>query len=342
MANVAQTNFSHTYNGAEIIREVFFEPEEDNPALESLYRIVDARDKTNIYLPQKLRKIFRVDSNGCGFSAAGGTFNINDKTISTEKIKANLELCVEEFIDTVWSETLKRGVDINDLSGTDIDTMVREQVVKATRSDLHRLAWFASDATSSGADWNAFDGWIQLFIDNSAAINTDSTFFDLSTQGFEDSSGIVADGAQNAFEKLYEEAGAELLAMPNKVFYVSRGIKDNYLKSLEDQNNSVGQSNLENGVSNITYRGIPVVEVPEWQVNLDDTTNPQNSVVGSHLIVFTTPDNLVIGTDTVSAGGTMNQFKFRYNDDDDEKLKIIAKMKLGAQYVHESLVGVAI
>ena len=244
MANVGQTNFSHTYNGAELITEIFYQPEENNPSVEELYRVMDVRDKKNIYLPQELRKIFRVDTNGCGFTAAGGTFNINDKTISTEKIKANLELCVEEFIDTIWSEVLKRGVDINDLAATDIDEMVRTQITKATRSDIHRLVWFA-DADDADADWTQFDGWISLFLDASADIGA-SCFIDMDSTAFESSDALAAGGALGLLRQMYENATASLRSASNKRFYVTYTVLNNVMTSYEDTQSSSGLNFLIN------------------------------------------------------------------------------------------------
>ena len=54
------------------------------------------------------------------------------------------------------------------------------------------------------------------------------------------------------------------------------------------------------------------------------------------MLVYTVNDNLVIGTDVADAG---SQLKFRSNDDDDELLKIIAKYKMGAQFVFGELIS---
>jgi hypothetical protein len=46
MANVAQTSFSHDYNGREVLTEIFYKPQVDVPAIEGLYRVISTVDKT--------------------------------------------------------------------------------------------------------------------------------------------------------------------------------------------------------------------------------------------------------------------------------------------------------
>lgn len=339
MANVATTSFSHTYAGRELLTEIFYTPQEGVPSIESLYRVIDTVDKTNIYLPATLSKILRKYT-GCGFSAAGGTFAITDKVISTEKVKANVEECVEAFADTVFYEAAKRGVAIDDLSNTVIDEMIRRQFVKGLTSDIHRIYWFA-DANDADADWNQFDGLISLFLDNSAGIGADC-FVNADSTSFETSDALATDGAKGLMKQLYEAADPTLLAMADKKFYVTKTVYDNLLDTYEDLNSSAGLLRMINGSMELTFRGIPVVQVPEWDLHLADSTNPHYTGsglgIGSNLIVFTSPQNLVIGTDVSSPS---SEFKIRYADNDEETMKITSKFKLGAQYVHDKLVCLA-
>lgn len=339
MANVLSTSFSHTYAGRELLTEIFYQPEENVPSIESLYRVIDTVDKTNIYIPNKLRKILRKYTS-CGFTAAGGTFTLSDRTISTEKIKANVEQCVDEFTDTIFAEAMKRGVMVDDLSNTVIDEILRNQFVKGVTSDIHRIFWFA-DANDADADWNQFDGLISLFLDASATIGADC-FIDMDATAFESGDALAVDGAKGLLKQMYEDADVTLLNMDNKQFYVTKTVYDNLLDTYEDTASSAGLLRLIGGTNQLTFRGIPVVQVPEWDVNLADSTNPHYTgsglSIGSNLIVFTTPDNLIVGTDVTSPS---SEFRIRYNDDDDELMKIISKFKLGAQFVHESLVCLA-
>jgi hypothetical protein len=340
MANVAQTSFSHDYNGREVLTEIFYKPQVDVPAIEGLYRVISTVDKTNIYLPAKLTKMLRKYTT-CGFSAAGGTMTIADKTISTEKIKANVEQCADEFTDTIFAEVIKTGVNVDDLSNTIVDEIIKTQFIKGINSDIHRIAWFAVDSTASNIDYRQFDGFFQRFIDASATI-TSARFIDLQATAFESTAtgDLNVDGAYGAMKQMYEKSTEMLKVMSakDKRFYVTHTVYDNLLTTYEDTQSSTGLLRLIDGVETLTFRGIPVIAMPEWDTNLADTDNPLKTTIGKNLIVYTTPDNLIIGTDVTSPS---SEFRVRYNDDDDEKMKVVAKFKLGTQFVHEDLLVVA-
>jgi len=337
MANVLTANFSHTYAGEELINEMFFQPQESVPALSQWYRFIPVKgDKVNVYLPQTLSKILRKYST-CGFSAAGGVTTIVDKTLSVEKIKANLEECVDAWDDTIFAELMKPGVNRDDLSGTLIDNIIRTQYLKAAQSDIHRIAWFA-DANDADADWNQFDGWITNFVDNSASFET-GAFLDLDSDNtnYENSDVLVSNGALNIFRALWAAQSATLRAVPNnmKAFYVTNTFIDNFATTLENQGNSEGQRLIQDGVTTYYFRGVELKAVPEWDTNLADSTNPHYTgsglSIGSNLVVYAAKDNLVFGSD-VSEGST--SFKVRYADDDDETMKLTTKFKLGVQVMH--------
>lgn len=341
MANVVSTSFTHTYAGRELISELFYKPQENVPAIESLYRIVNTVDKTNLYIPGTLSKILRKYT-GCGFTAAGGTLTLTDRVLSTEKIKANVELCVEQFADTIWYEAdVKKGVQIDDLSNTMIDEMVKRQFMKGMYSDVHRMVWFA-DANDADSDWNQFDGLISLFLDASASIGA-TRFVDAETTAFQSSDVLATDGAYGLLKQLYGAQTAELRQVPvaEKKFYVTNTVFDNLMDTYEDLGSSAGLLRLIEG-GKMYFRGIEVVPVPEWDASLADSTNPHYTgsglAIGSNLIVYTAPANIVIGTDVTSP---TSEFKVRYNDDDDELMKVIAKFKLGTQFVHSTLVALA-
>lgn len=344
MAEVLTGNFSHTYAGVEYINELFYQPDEATgvPALSDWYRYVPVvGDSINIYQPQNLKKILRKYST-CGFSAAGGVTTITDKTLTVKKIKANVEECVDTWDGTIFNEMMKTGVDRNDLSGTTIDDIIMRQFKNGIRSDVHRIAWFA-DENDADADWNQCDGWITNFVDNSASIGT-SCFIDMNATSFESGDTLATGGALGLLRQMYESQTAVLRAVPNneKAFYVTNTVIDNYATTLENQNNIEGQRYIQDGVAKYYFRGIELKPVPEWDTNLADSTNPHYTgsglSIGSNLIVYTAKDNLQFGSDITDHTA---ELKARYADDDDEKMKLITKFKLGFQTLHFEYVCLA-
>jgi hypothetical protein len=340
MADVITANFSHTYAGLEFTQSLFYQPEENVPSVASLYNMHDVPgDKKNVYLPLKLRKILRKYTT-CGFTATGGVSTIDDVTISVEKIKANLEECVDTWDDTIFAEMMKKGIQRDDLSNTIIDQVIRRQVDMGLKSDIHRMVWFA-DSDDADNDWKQFDGFISLFLDASASIGA-SCFIDMDSTSFETGDALATDGALGLLRQIWEAQSATLRATSNKQFYVTHTVADNLRTSLENVGTDSGLARIEAGDNGLRFRGVPIVEVPEWDVNLADATNPHYTgsglSIGSNLIVYTTPDNLVVGSDVSSPEA---QVKFRYNDDDDEKMKVVSKFKLGVQIIHAELICLA-
>lgn len=342
MANVLQDNASHTYAGAEVIDTLYYQPEENVPSLADMYQFKEIKgDKANIYLPQKLRKVLKKYTS-CGWAVTGSTTTLNSKTIEVEKIKANLEECVDEWDDTIWAEAMKAGVNRDDISGTVIDGIIKNQVVNGVKSDIHRIAWFAENGDAD-TDWDMFDGWTTLINDNTASLDT-GCFIDMDATAFETSDTLASDGALGLLRQMWGAQNAVLRGLPtaDRRFYVTQTVADNYQTTLEDQSNTVGQMLIVDGVAKLYFRGVELVVVPEWDVNLADSTNPHYTGsgmgIGSNYIVYTAKDNLVFASD-VRAGET--EFKTRYATDDDETMKITQKFKLGAQIVHYELVVVA-
>lgn len=334
MANSVTTSFSHTYNGREFLTELFYKPQEGGQDVFGIYKVMQVVDKTNLYIPGNLSKILRKYTT-CGFSQQG-SLAISDRTISTAKVKSNLEECEDAFDGTIFEEAIKLGVDIDDLQGTIVEDILRTSLMRGLESDIPRITWFA-DSASASTDYDQFDGWVELIQDSSGSVGQ---YFDMNTDSnIEVTGAMVADGAITLFRNMYENQAKTLRAVDRgaKKFYVTSSIMDNYLTTLEDTQNERGQLNLEDGSTIVKFRGIEVVEVKGWDTHLADSDNPQATAVGVNMCVLTTPDNLIVGADVMSPS---NEVKTWYSDDD-EVIRMKVKFKLGAQILHPELISFA-
>ena len=342
MANFITQSFNVTYSGTDITNELFYAPQEGSDDLMGIRKLPNVKVKTNLYLPATLTKIVRAYST-CGFSATGGAIDVSDKTLEVKKMKVNLEQCGDTFYGTVFEEFYGAGTDIDNLEDTIIGDIARRKVLEGIADDNGRIAWFGATSGAS-ADYSQMDGFIQLFIDGSASLDKYVEMTAISN--VEDTAGaLVADGAYELLKYAYENQSQVLRKMPNssKSFRVTSTIVDNLITTYEQlgTGNELGLSMLINGAgeAQLKFRGIPVVEVRGWDTALADSDNPNTTTginIGANLMVYTVNDNLVIGTDV---SDPQAELKFRSNDDDSELLKIIAKYKMGAQFIHGELVG---
>lgn len=342
MANVLTTGgLTHTYGGLEILNELFYQPEEGQVALSAWYKIMpNVRGKANLYIPQTLRKLF-VKYSGCGRPVTTDTFQILDKQIVVETIRADVDQCVSEFEDTVFEEMAGVGNDIDNLDSFLVD-IIRTQIVKGAASDMQRMVWFA-DASSATADYNQIDGFFKIINDDlngaGAMVSRDMSVSD-------ETAGVLnADGALDALRAVVTGASQALRAAADGRIYVTQTVVDNLLETLENTGTDSGLSRIENGPAVMKFRGLELLVVPEWDLNLADAANPVSdatqtwgagTAIGANAIVYTTKSNLIIGTDMSAPDAG---FKFRMNDDDAELLKVTSKLKIGAQILHEEFVS---
>ncbi len=335
MANAVQTSFTHTYAGKELITEIFWQPQEGSDDVFSNYNVMNVRDKKNLYIPGTLQKILKEYSS-CGFSASGN-LTISDRTISTEKVKVNLQQCEDAWDDTIFAESLRTGTDIDDLRGTVVETIIRRKTLEAIRVDIARMCWFGQDGAQ--ADYGPFDGWLELALSSSGDLGQ---VLDMSANGSietaSDNDTLVSDGSITAFRLLWEGQSKTLRSVPkkDKRWFVTATIMDNYLTTLEDTQNEKGQTTLEDGTEIVKFRGQLLVEVLGWDTQLSDSDNPQKTPIGNNLIVYTTPENLIVGSDISDPDANLKMF----HSEETETLKTIAKLKLGAQILHPELMSI--
>lgn len=341
MANFLTQSISNTYSGRDFT-EILFAPQEGSDDLAGVRFIPNIKVKANMYLNSTLTKIVRAYST-CGFSATGGVTDISDRTLEVSKLKVNLEECGDAFYGTIFEEFYGAGTDIDNLLPTVVGDVARRRVAEGIADDNGRIAWFAA-TSSANSDWNQLDGFVQKFIADSASLGQYVEMAAISN--VEDTNGdLVADGAYELLKYAYENQTKVLrqVSKNQKWMRVTCTIEDNLTTTYEQlgTGNNLGLSRLIEGEREmLMFRGIPVVTVTGWDTQLADAANPNsqgNGInIGANMMVYTVNDNLVVGSDV---NDPTSQLKFRSNDDDDELLKIIAKYKMGVQFVFGELIS---
>jgi hypothetical protein len=118
-----------------------------------------------------------------------------------------------------------------------------------------------------------------------------------------------------------------------KKIWVSETVYLQYIEDIEDGGGGdFGLQSMINGITNPTFRGIPVV--PQWSWNNIYDTDLGNTL--SHLIYYGTSRNNVVATDLLTDASTVS---VKYSEDD-ENVKVKARFKLGGNYVHHRFMSV--
>lgn len=337
MASVLGVDFDYTYNGT-LLTEIFTKPTVNTPAINDMFRVIPgSKYKIQATLANPLSKIVKAGTN-CVRTAAG-TVNLTNTTIDLQDMKMFVEFCAEDFEGSVgnWlaEQALKSGVDVDDISGTQINQIISGLLEDSLRRDEFRIISFG-DTNDADADWSQMDGlWTTLLANDgegtSYCVNKTSSF----------GTGALTDGeALAAFKAAYVGADSILDAIPEnqKAFYVTRSVYDNLVASYESI--STG-SDLQvswnvDGIPVVRYRGVPVMKISAWDDYLADATNPLFGDI-EHLLLYTTRENHVLGVENTA---DLNRIRSWYSRDDD-KYYFDSKMRVGYNYLHCDLQTIA-
>jgi len=305
---------------------IFFQPLfKDVIGLNAFKLMSNVRNKQKMGFVNKLEGIVQKKT-GCGFTP-NGKLGVYEREISVSPAKINLEICNDEFKNTLWEEKTKSGNLQYDLSGTEIMDILLQQAREGAAADILKLFWYG-DKASTDINLNIADGIWQVHIPALVAqnlvpyVNTNA------------GTPLAAGDATDFLQEVYDNAPLALKGLPlsMKYFMVSGSVYDWYVKDLQAANVYVGVSMTVNGVADVRFNGIPVIPNYLWDVtDTNDLGAPD-----THRILYTTPENLVFATDMTS---DLNSFMV-FTDDLTEKTYVKANFDLGTNYVHESLFSV--
>ncbi len=332
-------NFTHTYNGDEVL-DLFFKPSVATEEVFNRYRVMpNVVGKSNIYLRGIAEKILKKITT-CSFNSKG-QLELTDKTIETHPVGVHLEQCERAFDGTVFEKAwLNQGTDRTDLTGTVVQELVEQYIADGLERDVPRGLWW-NKVGAADADYDyGFNGWIQLFLADTAALG-----FVLDISAFETAGKLDIDAAASIFQALIEgqTAASRKFGKENLRIYVASSVLDNYKRTLRASGTDFGATIQVNGIDRPAFDGYQIIEIPSWDVDMDDAGNPtvgDLNTTSNSLAILTTPENLIIGIDSQNAAQG-NDAVIWYSLDN-QSLRAVINFQYGCQILHESLFSVAL
>lgn len=185
--------------------------------------------------------------------------------------------------------------------------LLMAKITDALRVSISAKAWLGDSAaavvggggvfTVAGFNaglWTQVNGlWKQIFADGNIPRYTISKNAEASYAAQK----LAAGTSETIFRSMYEDADSRLLGAEDAQFLCTRSIWDNHLTFIESKQYNGGIiSRLEDGVTSMSYRGIPIIMMPEWDRTIrkyQDTTAKHNI---PHRAILTTPGNIPLGT----------------------------------------------
>lgn len=285
---------------------------------------------TGVKSSQKLDKFSTLQkitkANVAGFAGATGV-TYDQRSITVARMEAEVAQAGGAFFNSIKGELLRTGNNKDDISGTKLQQIVADIMMRGVMRDLERQLWF-SDTASGNADYNVYDGILKQLAGLPAG------------QKLAIPSVLTTDTAKTEFQSMIDTMPNE--GMENRsdlVFFATRSLCDNYRATLAAGGQELAYISMVDGTTKLSYQGIPIVELGLWDsvIGADPTLiapalqNNANDFDG-HLAVLTVKNNIVVATDYDSVSGA----DMWYNKDEKEN-RFRLEYVVGTNYKNNEL-----
>ena len=303
-------------------------------------------------------KSITARNSGCATTNAcdPAGFEMEQKELEVYQVSVKQKQCWQEFQNLYIAESYKAGLNMPDLTGTQIADVILDRVRNGIQYDTVRNMW-AGDPLAAVADCSyqsMGDGlWQLLSVGN--AINSGTQLREVSGAG---AAGLyttvgatlaLTDG-QTILSEVWNTAPAELQQTPasEKRIFVTPNVYNAWYADLTQvaATGSVdyGHSEAQAGKQRLYFRGVEVVPVYEWDTALTALTGGDvpplftGATIGTQQTngaIYAAKDNLIIGTNVADPD---NQLKMFY-DEASDNMYVRANFTMGFQYGWDSLVN---
>ena len=324
MAVLNTTDINYTYDGI-LSTEVLVKPMVQHPDILKVFRVIPGiRSKYQLHTTVPLNPIVQAGTGNCTRNEVNNPVSIANRELSTCELGFYLTQCSDVFEGTVYENALKTGTEVRDLTGTEIQKIItNDLIIPAASRDLFKIMSFG-DTGSGDAFINGCDGMWTKLIAGEATYEVKRTTTAIGAT-------LSAGQAIASLEEAYTEAEIILKQIEpgKKKFFVTGSIAEDYQKTLETQNaTEAGWMQIQDGVMKLYYRGIEVVPIYAWDEYLS-----ASSSANPHRILYTSVDNHVIG---VEKANDVNKLDVWFSKDDNV-MKYEGRFKVGYNYVHGDL-----
>ncbi len=292
-----------SYTGKEAaFQETFVLALAKTPLLAQLgFRIEqDIQSSKTFYKTGRLNKITKkaVDCN-TGDTATGVA--ISSVVLSVTQMEAELSQCKAPFEASIYEAALKKGYDVYNLEGTQIQTLLLEVFGKAVADDLYRQI-FLNDTTLTNSDYTAYDGIFKtlkagaLAADGTVRVAASISDTDINQTNILTTLDAYVDAQNSVLKYNYTP--------DQKRFYVTDPIYRAYEQKLTTLGSlESSKTELVDGIGALKFRGIPMVNlltIGDYILQDFNTTSPASSSILDNRIILTNPLNHIIGTDLMT------------------------------------------
>ena len=227
-----------------------------------------------------------------------------EKTIDLARVKAELGFSAADYFSMVYERiTALANVNLDDLSGTDLERAETELFRQALAENIRATMWIGDTSATTG--YNTFDGFLKYIKE---CVGEQSIFnFTYPATTLSDPEAVVA-----VLDRLWAEADPRLHDLRDDgqlVFFVSSDICRAYEKYLDQKGADAAYAETVGGRRQLAYHGIPIVD-------LHLSSYMTNTTYHKSFGLLTDRRNLVLAVNTADLPG--NEVRMWYNPDEME------------------------
>ena len=222
-------------------------------------------------------------STAACFVADAATSTNTNVTLSLDRLEVNHAQQAFALFNTIKSQLMRTGVERNNLDGTLLMQIISELLMGGIKRDFSTILWWGATAGGAGVQgisngiWEASDGIpaAQQVLYTGIALTDLANLMDARTN---------------------ELAGSE------QRMYVSRSFADQYRKELVAIGVNNAYMDLQSGIENLSYNGIPMHVKMDFDVNIEEfgaslPGNGPSGVTKTQCAFLVARDAIAIGTD---------------------------------------------
>lgn len=231
-----------------------------------------------------LKDITKAQSLACFDNDDTESTNSN-VTLTLDRLEVEHSQSAFSLMNHIKSQLMKKGISRNDLTGTMLMEICSELIMGGINRDFSTILWWGQKASGAGTQ-------------------------DLSNGIWEACNGIAAGQQVASTGVALTDLASLMTARPNElaasdqVMFCSREFADDYRKELvaSGQGHTSAYADLQGGINNLQYNGIPMIVKPDWDVNIAAygatlSSNGPTATSKGKAVMLLAKDAIAIGTD---------------------------------------------
>ena len=278
--------FSTIPESGSLAYEVFWKPLLEDPKINALpFVIHSGKIGKHLYFDAEFTDHPTIKTT-CGWDYKDGK-PVTRKALDPVELDFSFKQCYTDFLKSVWGDNLPDGWRKGELTPEIIDRIVTKQSNAFNTNLLYAL--FLGDSGQSNPWLTGFDGVFKKLAAGVAANDGTVSLGDITA------SDLTLANIETTMYEIYVAQSNLMKTFDNsqKVFIVTQNVYEAWSRFLQVGNGSAwnyqNPSAIQNGVSGITYQGIPLINANyiDRAIQLYDSTSPTKS----ERVILTVPTN---------------------------------------------------